>query len=204
MLIFDIGLHRSGFTKAYLDLADKIIGVEANPHLFAEAEREWQNSDKVIILNRVVSDAGGTIPFYISNTDTLSTSSLDWINNSRFSGQHKWSSPIEVPSITLDELIKIYGVPDLIKLDIEGSEREAVLGLSQKVPELCFEWVEEDRDKIFQTVAHLQSVGFTEFGWIEYDNYLQRPEKFSSWEELGLKELLDENRKTFWGMIFAN
>lgn len=182
---------------------DKVIAVEANPSLYKEARRRWESDPRIEILHYAVSDKDGFISFYISNADTISTTSLDWIKNSRFSQSHIWYQPIDVPAITLDGLIKAFGVPDLIKLDIEDAELDAVRGLSQKVPEIMWEWAEESQDKINKTVGHLKGLGFTKFGFVDCDDYLARPQKFVSWEELKFNDDINKGRKERWGMLHA-
>lgn len=203
-MIFDIGFHRGAFTLAHLNNADdKVVAIEANPHLYNEGIARFNNDPRVILLHYAAYSKLTTIPFYISNADTISTISKEWIEDSRFSKDYVWFEPINLPTITLDELIRWYGVPDLIKIDVEGAELDVVKGLSQKVNELCFEWAEESLEKINLTIEHLQSIGFTEFGYINFDNPLERPTNWSSWDKLDFNDKADPNRKETWGMIFA-
>lgn len=100
-------------------------------------------------------------------------------------------------------MIRQYGLPELIKIDVEGAELDVVKGLSQKVNELCFEWAEESLEKINLTIQHLESIGFSEFGYISCDNPLERPKNWAKWSELDFNSKADPNRKETWGMIFA-
>lgn len=59
------------------------------------------------------------IDFYISDLIVISTESDDWTYNSRFKG-FKWNSPVKIQSTNLDYLIKSYGSPDILKVDVEG------------------------------------------------------------------------------------
>lgn len=155
------------------------------------------------MVNAAISDYNGIIPFYISNADTISTTSRDWIEGPRFTGHYSWSPPINVPCFTLDSLIVAFGKPDFIKLDVEGSELEAVSGLSEAVCELCFEWAEESYDKILKTIDRLKVIGYTQFGYILCDNYLEQPTNWGTWESLEFDKVADPARKEKWGMIFA-
>ena len=50
----------------------------------------------------------------------ISSVSLDWVEHERANG--KWIKEIEVPMVTIDDLVAKYGMPRFIKLDVEGFE----------------------------------------------------------------------------------
>lgn len=202
MLIFDIGGNRGAFTDCYNNPENTIVIVEANKDLVNGLYLKYRNNNNIHVLSCAVSDKIGKVKFFISNADTISTLSTDWIENSRFTGSYQWR-PVEVDAVTLDHLINLYGEPDFLKIDTEGAELEVVMGLSTKVPLLAFEFAEESKDKIIATIKRLQEIGFTEFGYTWADSYTERPTKYSSWEELGLEEQLIPERKDKWGMIYA-
>lgn len=202
MLIFDIGGNRGAFADCYNSPKNTVVILEANSSLATFLKHKYQNYSNVHVLPLAVSDKLGRSTFYISNADTISTLSKDWVDNSRFTGSYSWQ-PVEVETVTLDYLINLYGKPDFLKIDTEGAELEVVMGLSTKVPLLAFEFAEESKDKILLTVKRLQEIGFTEFGYTWADSYTERPAKYSSWEDLGLEEQLIPERKDKWGMIYC-
>lgn len=206
MIIFDIGANKGLFTDKCLSInkINKLIAIEPNPRLYEYLKNKYKNNETVIVLNNLVSEKNDElIDFYISNADTISTASIDWINKSRFANDYIWYPPIKIKSITLDELIKRYGTPDLIKVDVEGYELEVIKGLTIKQNEICFEWAEEEKGKINKTVEHLQSLGYNKFGFIYSDDYMVRPEKYTTWEDSEIHNDMDVNRKEKWGMIWA-
>jgi len=102
------------------------------------------------------------------------------------------------------ELVKIYGKPNLVKIDVEGYEYEVMLGLTQKLNDICFEWAEEQYENINKTCLHLKSLGYENFGCIYNDDYLIRPTTFSSWIDCDIHNNISSNRKMNWGMIWVN
>jgi hypothetical protein len=131
----------------------------------------------------------------------------------------KWEAPIKVQSITIDSMIERYGIPDLIKIDVEGYELNVLKGLTQKANDICWEWHEEENDTLFKSLEHLQSIGYTQFGVIGWfdegdvfekatfsdkgDPYLEYPKNFYALEDLELHKLINPERRVNYGMFFA-
>jgi hypothetical protein len=126
-----------------------------------------------------------------------------------------------VPTITLDTLVKKYGSPDYIKLDIEGWEYKALLGLTSKQGVISFEWSEEIFHIAEKCVNHLTNLGYKEFcvsGYFEEGDvfrYLEYnrevisqyycPKKFFGWDVIqkDLKQMINKERRMNVGMIFV-
>jgi len=205
-LIFDVGAHHGLFTDVCKERFPdaKIISVEANEELWGNLHLKYEFDPTVVVINYLVSDVTADFKtFHISNYDQISTASEDWIENSRFSG-HNFDKKVGVVTVNLDSLIKIFGKPDLIKIDVEGYEYEVIGGLNQKVDEICFEWAEEQYEKINLTCQKLQQLGYKNFGYILGDEYLKRPDKFTTWETSDFHNIVKPEEKDKWGMIWVN
>jgi hypothetical protein len=171
---------------------------------------------------------GEEIDFYVSPYATgVSTASTEFMQNSRFTkgsknvpkNSIKWNEPIKIQSITIDSMLERYGIPDLIKIDVEGYEYNVLSGLTQKVNDICFEWHEEESEQLYKILEHLKNIGYTEFGVIGYfdegdifekatfsdkgDPYLEYPKNFYTLENLELNKLINPERRVNYGMFFA-
>lgn len=225
-LIYDIGYNKGEFTKACFDRWKNIavVAVEANPALCT-----FKTKPGIVLMNNLASDTNhDEVDFYVDpKSHGISTASVDFMANSRFKKGSKnlrrnygrWGKPIKVKSVKLDKLIELYGIPDLIKIDVEGYEYKAIKGLTRKAKDICLEWHEEDYGSVLKIVAHLQSIGYTKFGVIGWfdegdvfekatfsshgDPYLVYPKAFYEWGDLEMGLLINEDRRINYGMFFA-
>jgi FkbM family methyltransferase len=204
-LIFDIGANIGGFSDKCLVEHEncKIIIIEPNDRLFEILKFKYKDKN-VVVLNDVVSTKNNeTIDFYISNADTISTASTQWINESRFSNSYVWFEPIKKKSVNIDNLIERFGSPDLIKIDVEGHELQVILGLTSKQNKICFEWAEEEYENINKTCEYLQNLGYSEFGFAYGDEYLKEADTYSEWNKCEIHKDINIKRKEKWGMIWV-
>lgn len=206
MLVFDIGANIGKFTDKCISVLDNttIIVVEPNDKLNSFLSEKYKNNNNIEVLSYLVSERDDDfVDFYVSNADTISTSSKEWIENSRFSSDYVWYPPVKKKTITLDWLIKKYGVPDLIKIDVEGYEFEVIKGLTSKAKEICFEWAEETFNQTNLTSKHLQQLGYENFGFTHRDDYLIRPNEYTKWEDCELHKEIVEGSNKLWGNIWV-
>jgi FkbM family methyltransferase len=204
-LIFDIGANTGRTIEIFKNVCDKVVAFEPNPILKNILENKYLNQN-IIIDGRGISNKIGKKIFNISNADTISTFSEDWIENSRFTKYYNWDKKIEVETTTLDSLIEEYGIPDYIKIDVEGYEYEVLSAFTKKLNStiISFEWAEEQKEKIEKILNHLISLGYNNFSYTEGDNVLFDSEiKWVTFSNLKLMNNLVPDRKTMWGMIYV-
>jgi FkbM family methyltransferase len=203
-MFFDIGANIGNWALANIDKCDRIISVEASPTTF-ERTLSHARHDKITPLNYAVCNNGGKdVVFYQARADVFSTINKDWLvaPTSRFCNQPY--TEIVCKTITIDDLIARYGVPDLIKIDVEGGEYECVSSLSTKVKMLCFEWASEVNEITFKCIDYLITLGFSRFYLQNGDSYTFRPAESDYYDIDQIKTRLSATiAKKDWGMIWC-
>ena len=68
-----------------------------------------------------------------------------------------------VNTISIDKLINLYGIPELIKIVVKNAEYSVLKSLTIKTPLICFEWAIEIHNDILLCVEYLSNLGYSEF-----------------------------------------
>lgn len=203
-MYFDIGSNIGKWTISNIDKCDKIIAIEASPKTFNKLNENCKNNNKIITLNYAVSIQENEVSFYEAQSHELSTTNIEWLTNPSSRFYNTRYEEIKCKTITIDELIKIYGIPELIKIDVEGGEYECIKSLTKKVNMICFEWASETNNISFQCLDYLYELGFRNF-YIQFqDEYTFRPNEESYYDiTLAKIKLSNTNLKQDWGMIWC-
>jgi FkbM family methyltransferase len=166
-LIFDIGANDGHKTAAFLTIAEKVICCEPDSLNFKILQTRFRNKKKKVILeNKALSDKEGVAELHIHHPGSaFNTLSSKWMkvlendNEERWDEQIRFTGTQEVKTTTLDHLIKKYGLPDFIKIDVEGFEQWVLKGLSHRVSYLSFETLLPDYANEMQNcLSHIQNL----------------------------------------------
>jgi len=202
MLVFDIGANIGSWSLSNVNNYDKIIAIEASPITFQKLLNNVKHDNIVPLNYAVCNNNGNDIIFYQASNDVLSTINKNWLTNpeSRFFN-HPFMQ-ITCKTITIDSLIKEFGIPDFIKIDVEGGEFDCISSLTQKVNNICFEWASETNDITFNCLDYLNNLGYDQFSIQLEDNYVYRPSTYIDINSI--KKFLETTiPKKEWGMIWA-
>ena len=121
-LIIDVGAHNGDDTGYYLHRGFRVVAVEANPVLASQVANRFQravDAGLLTVLNIGIAKETGTLPFWVNDEESV-WSSFDRELGGRHGSQ---CHSIDVQCRPLDSLIRDYGVPYYLKIDIEGYDR---------------------------------------------------------------------------------
>jgi FkbM family methyltransferase len=166
-VFLDVGCWdwKDGSTTLYLEekLGWSGIGVDAQANLREGYEKHRPYTK---FMNYIVTDRSRTMgKLYVAGQ----VSSINESHVEQFGAQWDQPDPIEVPTITLDDLLAQHGVEhiDFLSMDIEGAEPKALAGfdIDKYKPRLvCIESSSDIREPIMQY--------FTSHGYERIDEYL--------------------------------
>ena len=124
LVFFDIGAN-IGFHSTFLEKLSKkentIIAVEPHPDILHVLKKNrTQNSCKFHIVEAACWDAPG----YVYMNSVLAKDTGDTFIT---------SGDVKIPTVTIDDLADNFGHPNIIKMDIQGFEADAILGARKTI-----------------------------------------------------------------------
>ena len=174
-LCFDIGAHVGGRVRTWTGLGARVVAVEPQPHLMQLLRRWYGASPQVTLVEEAVGAKPGVQQIFISErTPTVSTLSTEWMADvlraESFAGV-QWESATGVAVTTLDDLIARYGEPVFCKIDVEGYELEALLGLSRPLQAISVEYVPAARHIAVKCIRRLDALGAYAYNWTKGEQH---------------------------------
>lgn len=194
-LLFDIGANRGDATWAGLNKGfNKVVALEPAPKTFNELVSNYKNDSRVVTLQLAASNSvGAEVEFYDCVEDGLSTLSKSWLTDGKYGG--KEYETITAKTITIDKLVEEYGVPDLIKIDVEGAETLVFQGMTKYSGMIAFEWTDITLDQHAQQIKYLSTLGYTEYAIQFITHHLEEPTNWLPINSIGWSNYLDKQIK---------
>lgn len=192
-LCFDVGANIGNRVSIFLDLDARVVAVEPQQSCYKILEEKF--GDQIEIVRKGLGDHEDIKDFHISDVNTISSFSVEWINSvkqQRFK-DHNWNEVVKIEMTTLDKLIEKYGIPAFIKIDVEGYEPEVLKGLSHPIKMISFEYtVPEELHKITGCVELIERNN-KNIEW-NYSAGENMHFKFDEWQQIAnLKQYINTN-----------
>ena len=185
-LVFDVGAHVGDRTGSVLQLGARVVALEPQPKLFRVLRRLYRHCEHATLLPLAAGGSAGEIDLHLNTANptvaTVSPAFIDAAQGAQGWNGEVWDQTIPVRVTTLDALVDEYGVPDFIKIDVEGHEPEVLAGLSRPVAALSFEFTLIQRAAAHRCLQRLAELGTYEFNLslgeehaLRFDQWLDGP-----------------------------
>jgi FkbM family methyltransferase len=146
-LIFDIGANDGHKTVVFKKISRKVVACDPDPYNIKILRFRFGSQQDIFIEPLAITDHEGECSFYIEQPGSpLNSINPQWKTILEEHNDNRWAEPVhfsdtvlKTKTTTLDALIIKYGVPDFIKIDVEGNEQNVLKGLSQPVDRISFE-----------------------------------------------------------------
>jgi hypothetical protein len=195
-MLFDIGANRGDAVMAGLNQGfTKIIAIEAAPRIYKELVSNFIYDTRVTCIRAAVSDTDNQrIEFYEAEEDGLSTLNKEWLTKDDMPYKDKPYRTISATTITIDTLVKEYGEPTLIKVDVEGAEWSVFKGMTKSYGTLTFEWTDVTLSEHCSQLEYLASLGYTEVAPQFIVHHLQEPTEWFPIKDFHLCDWVIQNK----------
>jgi FkbM family methyltransferase len=162
-LAFDIGSHVGDRAGSFLRLGAKVVAAEPQPALFRAMQLIHGRNPDITLIRAAVGADLGVIALHVNSANptvsTVSTELMEAASSAETWQGQVWDRVIEVPVTTLDALVAEHGVPDFVKIDVEGHELAVLQGLGTPLPALSFEFTTIQRQVALDCIGRLAALG---------------------------------------------
>ena len=139
-LVFDVGANAGAKALVFRRLAKRVLCIEPDATSAAMLQKRFASDPSIEILHAGISDHEGREQFSVLESGSpYNTFSRKWAQARMDASRADAKTEVSVEVTTIDRLIERYGVPDYVKIDVEGYEETVLRGLSRPVPLLSFE-----------------------------------------------------------------
>lgn len=177
-LIFDIGSNIGIYTSIFLKYSSKVISVEPQESLCLLQKKlfkkEIQN-ERLIIEHIAIDSKNQIVELHINSKDVLSSTSKKY-QTEVIPKEFSFTENIKTEAVqakNIDSLILKYGKPNYIKIDIEGSEKKAIMGLNHQIPLISFECnIPYFKKEMFEILKKLSTLGEYEYNFLKHKEFV--------------------------------
>ena len=199
-LIFDLGLNNGDDSAFYLSQGYRVVAVDANPLMVEQAKMQFRQeieSGALQVLNVGIAKSEGYADFWVCDDKPQFSSFFEGIASRDGLKCHR----VQVPTVRFASLLRQYGVPYYLKIDIEGHDQTCLADLSgAHLPRYISIESEcpksrshADPEEGLQVLSTLKTLGFCKFKLIDQYSFcsLRRPTSLSYLLDTFARRFLD-------------
>lgn len=153
--------------SSFRRLGARVVALEPHPLAFRALQLIHGADSAVTLIQAVCGANNEPVTLHVNSANpTVSSASNEFIkaaNSAQNWQQETWDTTLKVQSITLERLLRRYGIPTFVKIDVEGYEAIILSRLETKIPALSFEFTTIQRQIALDCVRYLQAIGDYKF-----------------------------------------
>jgi FkbM family methyltransferase len=205
-LVFDVGANMGNRTKIFLKLNAKVVALEPQKMCAKFLESAFKNEKNFTLIRKALGAQNGEAEMFIANEHTISTLSKHWVTATKKSGRFRkntWNKRQLVEITTLDNMIKQFGIPSFIKIDVEGYEYEVLSGISIPIDYMSIEFAAENIKNTYKCIEYMNSLSDVLFQIVKGEDTIFYLPEWISGEELKsrLSDIINQDSLA-WGDIY--
>ncbi len=178
-LIYDIGAHRGEDSDYYLRLGYRVVAVEGNPQLAERLRQRFAaeiESGALTLIANAIGERDADAVFYVNDRNSAwGTTDPAWARRNQLMGAD--SRAISVKCVRFIDILARHGVPEYLKIDIEGADMRCIedLSLSDARPRyLSIESTKTSWRDLVREFDALDRLGYTRFKVVKQARFPNR------------------------------
>lgn len=167
-LCFDVGANVGLKSIVFLKNGARVIAFEPQKNCIPSLQKIDNKYSNFKFLSKGIDITAGKRELHLSNYSEIATFSETFKNT--YNGDYiQWNKKETVETLTINDCIESFGIPEFCKIDIEGYECEIIRSLKYNIPIIEFEFLAGFLNKVLQLIELISDKN-TRFNYTKNEN----------------------------------